>query len=79
MSDARNILLPLLFRPHVLGIVQTVVVSIVHEEIARKITVVIRSRIRSIVPVKCSITVLAEAVKHCSRSLQLLGLRSDSG
>ena len=55
----------------------TVVVRVVHVEIARKVPVVVRTRIRGIVPVKSRVAVLAESVKHCGRGRELLGLRSE--
>ena len=69
--------LPSLLRPCVLGEVTTVVVRVVHVEIARKVPVVVRTRIRGIVPVKSRVAVLAESVKHCGRGRELLGLRCE--
>ena len=63
---------PSLFCPSKLCEILSVIILILHPEVAWKITVVVRARIGSIVPVHCSIAILTCAPKHCSRSLKII-------
>ena len=72
MCIFRHILLPYILRPCILGIILSSIVRIVHPEITWKVTIIVRTRICRIVPVKSSITVLACSPEHCDRSLKVV-------
>ena len=65
-------LCPCIKSPIIFLLISTVIVLILHPEVARKVTVVVWTRIGSIVPVHCCVTVLTCTPKHCCRSLKII-------
>ena len=68
----RNALLPCVLSPCRLLCVLAAVVRIVHPVVARKVTVVVRTWIRCIIPVHCSVSVLTCSPKERCRSLKIV-------
>ena len=48
------------------------IVLILHVIVARKVTVIVRARVRSIIPVHCGISVLSCTPKHCCSCFEVV-------
>ena len=68
----RNVLLPCVLSPCCLLCILATVVRIVHPVVARKVAVVVRTRIRCIIPVHGCVTVLTCSPEECCRSLEVV-------
>ena len=64
---------PHFLRPEILAQILAVIVRVLHIEIARKIAVVIRSRVCCIIPVEGTVAVESSPVEEGCGSLQIIG------
>ena len=71
MGDRRIVALPSLSGPCGLGGIQTVVVLVRHVEIARKVAVVIRTGIGSVIPIQSRVSILSGPEQDGCRGLEI--------
>ena len=70
MGILGKVIFPHILRPVVFLKVRTVVILVLHPEIARKVPVVVRTRVRCIIPVEGGVAVLSGTPEDGQRSLE---------